>query len=112
MRLLSKLLRTFDQRDAGRFRRLLTLCRAMAIWPETWKLQTLFFQFVTKGIEDPELFTKIDRIEDLIDELDTMLNCRFATAFARRFPAAWRRHGGPEGRGLPQTERISVLRRI
>ena len=59
VRLLSKLLQTFDERDAGRFRRLLTLCRAMAIWPETWKLQTLYFQFVTKGIENPALFTKI-----------------------------------------------------
>jgi len=50
----------------------------LAIWPETWKLQTLFFQFVTKGIENPTLLTNIDRIENFADELDGMLNCRFA----------------------------------
>ncbi|SPF49166.1 Glycoside hydrolase, family 57 [Syntrophobacter sp. SbD1] len=78
VRLLSKLLRTFDERDAGRFFRLLTICRAMAVWPETWKLQTLFFQFVTKGIENPNLPAKIDRFENLVDQLDSMLNCWFA----------------------------------
>ncbi len=78
VRLLSKLLRTFDERDAGRFFRLLTICRAMAVWPETWKLQTLFFQFVAKGIEDPKLQAKIDRFENLVDQLDSMLNCWFA----------------------------------
>ncbi|MGA2402203.1 MAG: DUF3536 domain-containing protein [Syntrophobacteraceae bacterium] len=78
VRLLLELRQTFDERDAGRFCRLLALCRAMAIWPETWKLQTLYFQFVTKGIENPARFTKISRVENLIDELDAMLNCRFA----------------------------------
>ncbi len=77
VKLLSELLRTFELSHAGRFLRLLVLCRAMAIWPETWKLQTLFFQFVTKAIENPALLSKIDRIEDLVDELDGMLNCRF-----------------------------------
>ncbi len=88
VRLLSELLRTFDEADAGRLFRLLTLCRALAIWPETWKLQTLFFQFVTKGIENPALLTKIDRIENFVDELDGMLNCRFATTSAPQFPTA------------------------
>jgi len=55
----------------------------LAIWPETWKLQTLFFQFVTKGIENPALLTKIDRIENFVDELDGMLNCRFAPILRR-----------------------------
>jgi alpha-amylase/alpha-mannosidase (GH57 family) len=78
VRLLSKLLRTFDQIDAGRFRRLLMLCISLSVRPETWKLQTLFFQFVSKGARDPKLFSRIERIEDFIDELDTMLNCRFS----------------------------------
>ncbi len=80
---LSRLLVTFDEADAGRLFRLLTLCRALAIWPETWKLQTLFFQFVTKGIENPALLTKIDRVENFADELDGMLNCRFAQILRR-----------------------------
>jgi len=78
VRIMSRLLRIFDKGDAGRLFRLLTLCRSLAIWPETWKLQTLFFQFVTKGIENPTLLTNIDRIENFADELDGMLNCRFA----------------------------------
>ena len=78
VRLLTKLLRTYDQIDAGRFRRLLTLCGTLAIWPETWKLQTLFFQFVSKGVGNPKLFSKIEGVEGLIDDLDTMLNCRFS----------------------------------
>ena len=85
VRVLTKLIQTFDERDAGRFRRLLTLCHAMSLWPETWKLQTLYFQFVTKGIQNPALFTKISRVENLIDELDEMLNCRFATLRGNRF---------------------------
>ena len=78
VRILSRLLLNFDEADAGRLFRLLTLCRALAIWPETWKLQTLFFQFVTKGAETPALLTKIGRIENFVDGLDGMLNCRFA----------------------------------
>ncbi len=78
VRILTSLIQTFNERDAGRFLRLLTLCRAMSIWPETWKLQTLYFQFVTKGIENPALLTKIARVENLVDELDAILNCRFA----------------------------------
>jgi hypothetical protein len=56
----------------------------MSLWPETWKLQTLYFHFVTKGIENPALFTKIPRVEDLMGELDEMLNCRFATLRGKR----------------------------
>lgn len=78
VKLFSRLIRTFDDRDAGRFHRLLVLCRAMAIRPETWKLQTLYFQFVRKGIENPGLFVNIKDIEHFIEELDKMLNCRFA----------------------------------
>jgi hypothetical protein len=84
VKLLSKLLRTFDEGDAGRIFRLLTLCRAMAFRPEAWKLQTLFFQFVMKGAENPELMGQIDRIEKFVDELDGMLNCRFGQLLRRK----------------------------
>jgi len=83
VRVLSRLLRSFDEGDAGRLFRLLTLCRALALRPETWKLQTLFFQFVTKAIENPPLITRIDRFENFVDELDGMLNCRFAQILRR-----------------------------
>ncbi|MFZ0927620.1 MAG: DUF3536 domain-containing protein, partial [Syntrophobacteraceae bacterium] len=83
VRILTRLLRIFDEGDAGRLFRLLALCRALAIRPETWKLQTLYFQFVTKGIENPQLITKIDRFENFVEELDGMLNCRFAPILRR-----------------------------
>ena len=78
VKLLTKLTKTFDERDAGRLLRLLALCRAMQARPQSWKLQTLFFDFVAKGIQNPALLAGIDRIEDLVNELDSMLNCRFA----------------------------------
>jgi hypothetical protein len=78
VKVLSKLTLTFEERDAGRLLRLLALCRAMQARPESWKLQTLFFELVTKGIESPPLLEKIDRMEDLVNELDSMLNCGFA----------------------------------
>ena len=78
VKLLSKLAVTFDERDAGRLLRLLALCRAMQARPETWKLQTLFFEFVVKGRENPGLLAGIKGIEELVDELDLMLNCNFA----------------------------------
>jgi alpha-amylase/alpha-mannosidase (GH57 family) len=86
--LLSKLLRSFERIDAGRFFRLLTLCRAMAVWPETWKLQTLFFQFVSKGVENPDLMARIERFENLVEELDSMLNCGFANLVRQKLFAA------------------------
>jgi hypothetical protein len=33
---------------------------------------------VRRGVENPQLFSKFERLENLIDELDTMLNCRFS----------------------------------
>jgi hypothetical protein len=83
VKLLSELPRTFDESDAGRVFRLLELCRALAVWPETWMLQTLFFRFVSKGIENPVLLSKIGRIENLVDQLDGMLNCRFGNLLRR-----------------------------
>ena len=85
VRVIARLVQTFDERDAGRFRRLLALCSDMSLRPETWKLQTLYFQFVTKGIENPELLEQIPRVENLLEELDAMLNCRFAMLRGDRF---------------------------
>ncbi len=58
VRLLSRLLRTFDQGDAGRLWRLLSLCRDMSVRPEAWKLQTLYFQFVNQGNQGPGVVRK------------------------------------------------------
>jgi len=84
LKTLSRLIETFDESDAGQFLRLLELCRQLQVWPETWKLQTLFFQFVTKGAENPQLPARIDRIEEFVHRLDAMLNCRFAQLLRRR----------------------------
>ena len=81
---LSRLIETFNESDAGQFFRLLTLCHQIQVRPETWKLQTLFFHFVTKGIENPQFLSKIDRIEEFVHRLDAMLNCRFAQLLRQR----------------------------
>ena len=73
-----ELVRTFDQRDAGRFFRLLSICTALDVKPETWKLQTRYFEFISRALENPKLRTKIGSIEKFACELDKMLYCRFA----------------------------------
>lgn len=78
MESLSRLSFTFDPREAGRFYRLLTACDALAIKPETWKLQTLYFDLITRCTEKPKLLAKINSSADLICELDNLLGCSFA----------------------------------
>lgn len=68
----------FDQVDAGRLYRLLTICNVLNVKPETWKLQTLYFQFVMRGVAEPELFGRIADIGRFLNGLDQMLACRFA----------------------------------
>ncbi len=88
--LFLKLTNTFDEADAGRLFRLLGLCRKMGVSPRAWKLQTLYFDFVTKGVENPALPAKINRIEAFAKELDTMLNCRFSAMFYEGEPLGHR----------------------
>ncbi|MFZ2446751.1 MAG: DUF3536 domain-containing protein [Syntrophobacteraceae bacterium] len=99
----TRLVVTFDQGEAGRFFRLLSLCTVLDERPETWKLQTLFFEFVTRGIEKPDLFAKIVNVQTFIEELDRMLWCRFERLF-RESPAARAREL------VPLTESRAVLK--
>ncbi|MCE5336377.1 MAG: DUF3536 domain-containing protein [Desulfobacteraceae bacterium] len=69
---------SFSENEAGRFFRLLTVCVALGIHPETWKLQTLYYGFVTRGVAHPELRKRIKTFDKLLDELDGLLWCRFA----------------------------------
>lgn len=73
----ARLIGTFKDREAGRLFRLLSVCEVLAVRPESWKLQTLYFEFVTKGLENPELFGRITRCESFLNELDRLLGCRF-----------------------------------
>ncbi|MHC1728768.1 MAG: DUF3536 domain-containing protein [Syntrophobacteraceae bacterium] len=82
LRSLTRLALTFDPQEAGRFYRLLTICSALAIWPETWKLQTLYFDFITMSMENPELLAKINSVADLVRELDNLLGCTFVRLLA------------------------------
>ncbi|MGC9195428.1 MAG: DUF3536 domain-containing protein [Syntrophobacteraceae bacterium] len=77
--LLSRLAKTFDQSEAGRLLRLLALCGQLGAHPESWKLQTLYFDFVTRGLKNPRLLAGIERVQDLAAALDSMLSCGFAT---------------------------------
>lgn len=73
-----RLVAGFHRGEAGRFFRLLSVCEVLAEKPEVWKLQTLYFEFVTKGLEKPGLFSRIANIEKLLAELDRMLGCLFS----------------------------------
>ncbi len=77
----------FYQAEAGRLFRLLTICDGLSIRPESWKLQTLYFEFTTRGAERPELFGRIENVEELLQQLDRMLWCRFARLY-REVPHA------------------------
>jgi hypothetical protein len=77
--LLSRLAKTFDQSEAGRLLRLLALCGELGAHPESWKLQTLYFDFVTGGLKNPGLLAGIERVEELAAALDSMLGCGFSS---------------------------------
>lgn len=77
---------TFDQREAGRLYRLLSVCDALRIKPENWKLQTLYFEFISIGLQKPELFTRIKDHEEFLRELDRMLGCRFSELYIPASP--------------------------
>jgi hypothetical protein len=72
------LTKTFDQAEAGRFFRLISICGVLGVKTEIWKLQTLYFEFVTKGIGNPELLAHIDNVEKFLNELDAVLWCSFS----------------------------------
>ncbi len=94
-----RLISTFTQGEAGQFSRLLSVCDVLGEKPEVWKLQTLYFEFVIKGIENPALFARIVNIGSLLTELDRMLWCQFArlpgerTALAEKGTAHGRKPG-------------------
>lgn len=78
VRSMTQMEKTFDQAEAGRLYRLLTVGSVLDVKPETWKLQTLYFHFVMKGVAEPELLGRIPRIEKFLSEIDQLLWCRFA----------------------------------
>lgn len=99
---ISELAATFDRAPAGRLYRLLAICEALAVKPNTWKLQTLYFEFVTRGMRNPELFEKIENVENFLAELDRLLWCRFAR-FLQELPVSFSRDI------MPVTESKAIL---
>ena len=84
---ISELIRTYSRGEAGRFYRLLSVCTALSIRPETWKLQTLYFEFLMKGLKNPWLLARIRSVEKLLGEIDKMLGCRFVRLFQEESPS-------------------------
>lgn len=66
----------------------------MKVKPEIWKLQTLYFEFLTKGTRNPELLTQINNIERFMNELDDVLSCSFSRLL-KEIPASFSRELAP-----------------
>jgi alpha-amylase/alpha-mannosidase (GH57 family) len=75
---LTLLSQIFAPQDARRLFQLITICRTVGIKPELWKLQTLYFDLVGSARRSPGLATRISDLEELLNELDLFLECRFA----------------------------------
>ncbi len=73
-----RLVSNYKQGEAGQFVRLLSVCDILGEKPEVWKLQTLYFEFIARGVKEPALFSLIANIGSLLTELDRMLWCQFA----------------------------------
>ncbi|HOI94677.1 MAG TPA: DUF3536 domain-containing protein [Syntrophobacter fumaroxidans] len=66
-----------SSRAAGRAVRLLDVCRVLGVTPEWWKLQTLYFSMVRRGLTDPDWFAELLNARKFCGELDKRLGCRF-----------------------------------
>jgi len=75
---LSELGKGFDTAVAGRLVRLLAMCKKLNLQPETWKLQTLFFEMVCTALKHPELYGEKERFRGFVERLDESLGCDFA----------------------------------
>ncbi|MBP8645210.1 MAG: DUF3536 domain-containing protein [Syntrophobacteraceae bacterium] len=75
---LSELGKGFDTAVAGRLVRLLAMCKKLNLQPETWKLQTLFFEMVRTALKHPELYGERERFRGFVERLDESLGCDFA----------------------------------
>ncbi len=75
---MEALLKTFSPVHAGRFMRLMNVSRALGVTPEAWKLQTLYFDFIRKGLSNPGLFAELPNARRFCAELDGDLECLFA----------------------------------
>lgn len=97
---------TFDPAEAGRLFRLLTICGVLGVKPEIWKLQTLYFEFITRGMRNPELPARIDNIERFMNELDAILSCNF-TRLLKEIPTSFSRALAPvrESRAIARVRR-------
>lgn len=74
---LTQLEKTLSPRAARKLIRLLDVCRVLGVTPELWKLQTLYFSMVRRGLTDPDGFASLSHARQLCAELDRMLGCRF-----------------------------------
>ena len=87
IRSMTRLAEAFEPGEAGRLFRLLTICRVLGEKPQVWKLQTLYFEFITRGMENPELPGRINDVGRFVSELDTALFCNFSR-FLEQMPAS------------------------
>ncbi|MFP5214041.1 MAG: DUF3536 domain-containing protein, partial [Acidobacteriota bacterium] len=68
---------TFAPRHAGRFFRLMNVCRDLDLKPELWKLQTIYYDLVGQATKSPRLVGRIKNFDVFLKELDEFLECRF-----------------------------------
>ncbi len=74
---LTQLEKTLSPRAARKLIRLLDVCGVLGVTPELWKLQTLYFSMVRRGLTDPDGFASLSNARQLCAELDRRLGCRF-----------------------------------
>jgi alpha-amylase/alpha-mannosidase (GH57 family) len=105
---IMELAENFDPAVAGRLFRLITIGKVLGVKPEIWKLQTLYFEFATRGARNPELLARISNIERFMDELDAVLWCSFSR-FLKEIPVSFSRELTPirESRAVARVRRHS-----
>lgn len=84
---LDTLSRTFAPPDAGKLFRLISTCREIGIRPETWNLQTHYFDMVSSAVKSPGLAGRIKDIEGLLKEADDFFGCLFSRFLSPNDPA-------------------------
>lgn len=82
VRTLLKLRETFGPGEAGKFYRLIHVCRSLGVKPELWRLQTLYFDLVGKLTANGKAAGQAEQMMEFWREMDDFLECRFARFFS------------------------------
>ena len=75
---LDSLRRVLSHRTAGKFYRLIGLCRELGIKPQAWMQQTRYREMIETLLKKPDLTTRFPKLPEFLAVLDDFLGCRFA----------------------------------